>query len=93
MNCAHERKASKKGNEIRHGGQENLTLYGFSLVCLHFVGRQNFRAFMKTSIGNSIESTAAKQTKRKIPYLAVNCLSEADRRSEFSQSVFFGFFF
>ena len=80
----------KKGNEKN---QENLTLYGFSLVSLRFVGTQNFRALMKASIGSNFESRAAKQTKRKIPYMAVNCLSEADRRSEFSQPVFFGFFF
>ena len=50
MNCAHERIASKKGNEKN---QENLTLYGFSLVSLRFVGTQNFHALMKGSIGNS----------------------------------------
>jgi hypothetical protein len=80
----------KKGNEKN---QENLTLYSFSLDSLHFIGTQNFRALMKASLGSSFELTAAKQTKRKIPYLAVNCLREGDRRSEFSQPVFFGFFF
>ena len=52
----------KKGNEKN---QENLTLYSLSLVSQHFVGTQNFHAFMKVSIGSSFESKAAKQTKIK----------------------------
>ncbi|GEM_PF-4652558 len=43
----------KKGNEKN---QENLTLYGFSLVSLRFVGTQNFHALMKGSIGSSFKS-------------------------------------
>ena len=62
MNCDHERIASKKGNEKN---QENLTLYGFSLVSQHFVGTQNFHALMKDSIGSSFETMAAKQKKEK----------------------------
>ena len=50
----------KKGNEKN---QENLTLYGFSLVSLHFVGTQNFRDFRKACVGSSFELKAAKQTK------------------------------
>ena len=50
----------KKGNEKN---QENLTLYGFSLVSQRFVGTQNFRALMKACIGSGFESKAAKQTK------------------------------
>ena len=49
----------KKGNEKN---QENLTLYGFSLVGQHFVGTQNFRALMKALIGSNFEIKAAKQT-------------------------------
>jgi hypothetical protein len=47
----------KKGNEKN---QENLTLYGFSLVSLHFVGTQNFHALMKASIKSAFETKAAK---------------------------------
>jgi hypothetical protein len=55
----------KKGNEKN---QENLTLYGFSLVSLHFVGTlppQAGHVLMMAGIGSSFKSKAAKQTKRK----------------------------